>query len=300
MATKTKKPYTEAQRQAARAKRAEKVTALQDQLAAGVEALNDTAEWKAWLDHLTSFHSYSFNNSMLIMLQCPHASAVAGFKAWQSKGRQVRKGEKAIQIFGKPFRLVTEKDEKTGEEKKVAKSCPPPVVSVFDISQTDPIEGFEEPTNPVRALTGEDTANVYDRLEAYLAGNGWTVDREPLPGSANGFCERDGSRRIVIDSDLAPLQAARTLIHETAHSIIHTDDDGQAVHVERSDAEVEAESTAYCVASIIGIDASSYSIGYTTGWADGDPQAVKAAAVRIQDAVNQIVEALEGDDADDE
>ena len=295
-----RKTYTPQQRDAARAARAEKVEQMHDELTAAVNALTKSGEWRRWLEFLGSFHRYSFNNTLLIQVQCPHATQVAGFKAWQAKGRQVRKGEKAIRIFGKPFRLVSETDEATGEKTRKAVPCPPPVVSVFDISQTDPIEGVEQPECPAAALQGDDHAALYERTAAWMTAQGWTVTREQIPGETNGFCTVDGTRRIVVDADLSDAHAAKTLIHETAHAILHTDDDGKLTTApDTATRELEAESVAYVVAGLHSLGTSDYSIGYVASWSGGEADKVKATAVRVQEAVHLIIEAL-GDDHTEE
>ena len=296
MATKTAKKYTAAERDAARQARAAKVEQMHDELSAAVEALTQTGQWQRWLDFLASFHRYSFNNTLLIQVQCPHATQVAGFKAWQAKGRQVRKGEKAIRIFGKPFRLVTDTDETTGEKTRKAVPCPPPVVSVFDISQTDPIEGVEQPTAPVAQLQGDDHAALYERIAAWMTDQGWTVTREQIPGEVNGYCTVDGTRRIVVDADLSDAHAAKTAIHEAAHAILHTDTEGKLTgEPDQATRELEAESVAYVVAGLHDLDTSTYSVGYVASWSGGQAGKVKATAVRVLDAVHRIADALTPD-----
>lgn len=295
-----RKTYTPQQRDAARAARAEKVEQMHDELTAAASALTQSSEWRRWLEFLGSFHRYSFNNTLLIQVQCPHATQVAGFKAWQAKGRQVRKGEKAIRIFGKPFRLVSETDEATGEKTRKAVPCPPPVVSVFDISQTDPIERVEQPECPAVVLQGDDHAALYERTAAWMTAQGWTVTREQIPGETNGFCTVDGTRRIVVDADLSDAHAAKALIHETAHAILHTDDDGRlTTEPDTATRELEAESVAYVVAGLHNLDTSDYSIGYVASWSGGEADKVKATAGRVQEAVHLIIEAL-GDDHTEE
>lgn len=291
MASKT---YTPQQRDAARAARAEKVEQMHDELATAVEALTQSGQWQRWLDFLGSFHRYSFNNTLLIQVQCPHATQVAGFKAWQAKGRQVRKGEKAIRIFGKPFRLVTDTNETTGEKTRKAVPCPPPVVSVFDISQTDPIEGIEQPTAPVTQLHGADHAALYERISTHMTAQAWTVTREEIPGKTNGFCTVDGSRRIVVDADLSDAHAAKTAIHEAAHAILHTDDNGKLTsEPDQATRELEAESVAYVVAGLHDLDTSDYSVGYVATWSGGQADKIKATAARVQEAAHLIAEALD-------
>lgn len=290
--TKTAKRSPE-QQEAARQARAQKVEAMQADLAAGVEALTESGQWQRWLDFLGSFHAYSVNNILLIQAQCPHASHVAGFRAWQGKGRQVRKGERGIRIFGKPFRLITKTDEATGEKTRKAIPCPPPVATVFDISQTDPIEGVEQPEMPVQWLDGDDPAALFERISEHMTANGWTIEREAIPGDTNGYCMVDGSRRIVVDADLSAAHAAKTMIHEAAHALLHTDEQGKATRDQDSATrEVEAESVAYVVAGVHGLDTSPYTFGYVTGWAGGDPAAIKAAAARVQKAAHALLDAL--------
>ncbi|WP_223227647.1 ArdC-like ssDNA-binding domain-containing protein [Leifsonia xyli] len=116
--------------------------ALHATLTDQVQQLTDSDQWRRLLDFTRSFHTYSLNNLLLILSQCPDASAVAGFRQWQAKGRQVRKGEKSIKIFGYSTKKITQEDPDTGEEveKRAARF---PMLSVFDISQTDPIDGAE-------------------------------------------------------------------------------------------------------------------------------------------------------------
>lgn len=296
-----RKTATPAQRDAARAARAAKVETMQADLADAVEHLTESGEWQRWLDHLGSFHNYSFNNTMLILIQCPHASQVAGFRAWQGKGRQVRKGEKGIRIFGKPFRIVTETDEATGEETRRRVPMPPPVATVFDISQTDPIEGVEQPASPVTALEGADHADIYARLSDWMTARGWTITRETIDGPANGFCTVDGTRRIVVDANLSDAHAAKTMIHETAHAILHTNTEGKLTdEPDQSTRELEAESVAYVLAGLNNLDTSSYSVGYVASWSNGNTDKIKATAVRVQDAVHQLADALTTDTDDQE
>ena len=298
MATKTAKKYTPEQREAARQARAAKVEQMHNELTAAVDALTETGQWQRWLDFLGSFHQYSLNNTLLIQIQCPHATQVAGFKAWQAKGRQVRKGEKSIRIFGKPFRIVSETDEATGEKTRRAVKCPPPVVSVFDISQTDPIEGVEQPTAPVAQLQGDDPAALYERISEWMTSQGWTVTREQIPGETNGFCTVDGTRQIVVDADLSDAHAAKTAIHEAAHTILHTDDEGKLTREpDQATRELEAESVSYVVAGLHNLDTSDYSVGYVASWSGGQAEQVKATAVRVLEAVHLIADALDADQA---
>jgi len=181
---------------------------------------------------------------------------------------------------------------------------------VFDIAQTDPIDGTEdrtvtEPGDIVTHVEGEDETGIYDRVAAFITAQGWTITREQIPGTTNGYTRVDGTKQIVVDADLAPAQAAKTMIHETAHALLHADTDGQRidpldVEAHRGIREVEAESVAYVVAALCGLDTSAYSVGYITGWADGDPELVTATATRVLACVHTIADALHPqDDTDD-
>ena len=293
----------------AAAERRERAEQMQAQIAAQVEAMAESTGWREWLDYLANFHSYSLRNILLIAAQRPDATQVAGFRKWQELGRQVRKGERAIRIFGFSSKKVTETDPATGEESETR--IPRfPILSVFDIAQTDPIDGTEdrtvtEPGDIVTHVEGEDETGIYDRVAAFITAQGWTITREQIPGTTNGYTRVDGTKRIVVDADLAPAQAAKTMIHETAHALLHADTDGNRVDTgdveqHRGIREVEAESVAYVVAALCGLDTSAYSVGYITGWADGDPELVTATATRVLACVHTIADALHPqDDTDD-
>ncbi|WP_222651580.1 ArdC family protein [Rhodococcus sp. BP-154] len=112
----------------------------------------------------------------MILSQRPDATRVAGFRAWQQRGRQVRKGEKAIRIYGYSSRTITDTNPDTGDEN--SRKVPTfPILSVFDIAQTDPIDGHPQPEEISTLLTGADPARIYDRTAAVMTGRGWTVTK---------------------------------------------------------------------------------------------------------------------------
>lgn len=132
-----RKAKTPAQREAAKVARQAKIDQINAYMAdADSQGLAESDEFA---DFSRSFARYSVRNQMLVMMQRPNATQVMGYRAWQAEGRQVRKGEKGIMIFG-PAKKRTITEEKGGEEVERSVSMPPPVVTVFDISQTDPIE----------------------------------------------------------------------------------------------------------------------------------------------------------------
>lgn len=274
--------------------RREQAEQLQATIAAEVEALRDSAAWERFLTFARSFHNYSLNNLMLILAQCPTATRVAGFRKWQELRRQVRKGEKSIRIFGYAERKPREGEDTTGM-KINAKGEPVvpyfPMLSVFDIAQTDPGEGWEEHEISHR-LTGEDNAGIYEATADYLTASGWNVTREHIGGETNGYTTTDGTQRVVIDADLSPAQAAKTILHEAAHVVLHAEEDPAEYIEHRGIKETEAESVAYVVAGILGVDTSSYSIGYVAGWSEGDAETIRATAANVLRAAHTIADAI--------
>lgn len=266
--------------------------ALHETIAAEVENLRDSTNWTRFLEFSRHMHKYSIGNLLAILAQNPDATAVAGYSTWQARGYQVRRGEHAIRIFG--GRAVTEatEDPTTGEETEERRMLYFPV-PVFDISQCDIVDPEKAITPIVAArLTVEDPAGIFDAVVDYLADKGWTVTLEPIPGETNGYTMMDGSKRIVIDDGLAPGMLAKVGLHEAAHATLHAGDaDGEYV-LHRGIKETEAESVAYVTAGILGLDTSTYSIGYVAGWSDCDPKVIKDTASRVLRCVHAFAEAL--------
>lgn len=266
--------------------------ALQERITEQVEQLRNSEQWARFMTAAQSFHQYSLGNLMLILSQFPEASNVAGYRSWQKLGRQVRKGEKGIRIFGGRTIVETVENARTGEEEEQRRARFFPV-SVFDLSQTDPIEGEEDAFEPLaQQLTGEDAAGISAAVTDYLTGQGWTVTREPIAGGTNGYTTIDGSRRVVIDADLSPAQAAKTALHEAAHAILHADIDAAEYIEHRGTKETEAESVAYIVAGILGLDTAAYSVGYVAGWSQGEAETIKATAANVLRAAHALADAL--------
>jgi hypothetical protein len=143
-ATKTRRPAKAAAPRKTIEEKKAQAAALHESIATQVEALRDSDRWTAFLDFASAFHAYSLGSVLLILSQRPDAERVAGFRKWQGLGRQVRKGEKAVWIFGYSTKKVTEEDENgESQEKRIARF---PILSVFDIAQTDVIEGETDRT----------------------------------------------------------------------------------------------------------------------------------------------------------
>jgi antirestriction protein ArdC len=263
--------------------------ALHQSIIDQVQQLADSGQWRRFLDFARSFHTYSLNNLLLILAQNPEATMVAGFRQWQTKGRQVRRGEKAIKIFGhSQTKARDETDDKDIERRRSYF----PVLSVFDIAQTDQIEGADPlPENPTRLLQAADDGGIISSLTDHLESEGWTTSHEALWG-ANGYTDPE-TRTVVLARGLAPAQEAKTLIHEAAHIELRHVDDLDEYRQHRGRMEVEAESVAYIVAGLRGLDTGAYSIGYIAGWAEADTAPIRETASRTLVAVRSITAAIE-------
>lgn len=278
-------------------KRKEAAEALHADLTAQVEQLRNTDQWSRYLDFLQSFHSYSINNTLLIMRQLPTASQVTGYRKWQAIGRQVRKGEKALRIFGYSSKKITVEDQATGEDVK-QKITTYPILFIFDISQTEPIDGVEQVSQIIHPLHGTDDAGIGAAVAEWLTARGWSVEIEAIAGTANGYTQGT-TGRVVIDANLSDAQHAKTMIHEASHVILHHDED-KAVSVDyaghRGLCETEAESVAYVVAGLLGLDTSDYSVGYVAGWSECDAELIKSTAANVLRAAHILADALDPHD----
>jgi len=266
--------------EAAQAERRDLVARLES----GFHRVQQTDEYRKYLDTVSRFHRYSIANTMLIWMQRPDATRVAGFHTWLTLGRHVRKGEKGIRIFAPMHygRTVAAIDEETEEsEEREIGQLRFHAVSVFDISQTD---GADIAQPPVSLLSGDDSG-LWQRLAIIAQDEQLTIDRKPgRGGGANGWYNRT-ARGIWIGPDLTPLMAAKTLCHEIAHHY--------AEHIDsRQEHETIAESVAYIVLGHYGIDAGDYSFGYLACWTDA--ATFKAKLVDIQTIARQIIERIEG------
>lgn len=260
---------------------------IHDRLVAAVEGLVSSTEWRAMLQVSARFHNYSTSNQLLIYLKCPHATRVAGYRAWQRLGRQVSKGERGITILAPCRRRVAqvERDDQQERAERVELLTGFRVVHVFDISQTD---GEELPDVAPRRLTGEVPVRLTRALEQQIYDAGFILRREAIARSCNGYADFE-RRLVVLREDLCGVQAVKTLIHELAHVLLHAEADLS----QRSVPEIEAESVAFVVASALGLDTSDYSFAYVARWADGDAELVAATAQRVTATARTILESVE-------
>jgi hypothetical protein len=248
-------------------------------LESSVADLASSEGWTRYLESRSRFHSYSFGNVLLIARQRPGATQVAGYKAWQGMGRQVRNGERGISILAPMVRKV---DHDDGEPDRVVTGFR--VVSVFDVSQTD---GEPIPEPPCQVLSGEGPEGLEAALVVHAESEGLTVETVPMDGP-NGEIDRAG-RAITVADRLRPAARCKTLAHELGH----WHDLGTGLVTDRAGAEIVAESVAFVVGQAAGLDTSDYSAGYVLTWADGNVDVLKAAAERIDRAARPILAALE-------
>lgn len=258
-----------------------RVKALTEQLEAGVKEVFESEQYKTYLKTMSKFHQYSFGNVLLILMQCPEASLVAGFQTWKRHfGRTVKKGEHGIQIIAptQRSRLVKQDRLDPDTQRPVIGLDGVPeqepvfvnyqsfrVTYVFDVSQT---EGKELPSYGVDELTGDVPYfdSMFSAVEKLAP-----VPIEYRPAAAAKGSYNCLERKIYVNEGMSQVQTLKTLIHETAHALLHDSSvlDDEIPKKDRHTKEVEAESIAYVVCQHFGIDTSDYSFPYVAGWSRG-------------------------------
>lgn len=266
---------------AGRSTRDEVLARLEEDIA----TLASSERWTEWLRAQARFHRYSFGNVLLIELQRPGCTRVAGYRTWQKLGRQVRRGERGLAILAPILRRARRGDAEEAGDATTDEVSPAARVATFTVAWVWDVEQTEgEPLPEVcTRLAGEDPGGVFERLVAVAAARGYRVEDADLPGETNGECS-PRLRLIRARRGLSPAQRANTLADELVHAILHAD--GYAA-TPRPVAELEAESVAFVVRSRLGIDSDGYSFGYVAAWSGGGDQArgaLRASAQRIQRA----------------
>ncbi len=254
----------------------QQIDASLDTLAEAVDEVRASETFRRYLDVQAKFHRYSWCNSMLIASQRPDATRVAGYRAWQKLGRQVRKGEHGIAIFA-PCPWKRENTD-TGEEE--SGMCFR-VAHVFDVAQTD---GNDLPSVNVPTVD-RPADDLLANLVRVAEQRGITVMFQAPAGGAFGVSKR-GS--VEVSPDHATGQQAKTLAHELAHEALHWEDRGPLT---RSIAELEAESVAYVVCAHVGLDVGVRSSRYIALW-NGDSKALRASLERIADTARSLIDDL--------
>ncbi|NBJ94900.1 YodL domain-containing protein [Parablautia muri] len=287
----------------------QKVKEITDRLEEGLKELFEGEKYKSYLNTMSKFHNYSANNIQLIEMQCPDATYVAGYKAWQRNfERHVNKGERGIRILAPAPYKIKEEQEKidpvTNEpvldrdgmpvmEEVEIKIPAFRVVTVFDYSQTD---GKELPGLGVNELHGN-VERYQDFMEALERVSPVPIRYEEMEGDRKGYFI-DLSRPIAIKEGMSEAQTAKTGVHEVAHAKLHTreaeQDTEKAVYKDRETKEVEAESVAYTVCQHFGIDTSDYSFGYIAGWSSGkEMPELKSSLDTIRRTSSELIKGIE-------
>jgi antirestriction protein ArdC len=217
-----------------------------------IDSVKKSAEFKEMLQFLGKFHNYSYQNSILIQLQKPDATYVAGYKQWQKKfNRHVKKGEKAISILA-PFtykKKITEEKKVSGQLKEVEKEVKRMYfrpVNVFDVSQTegDPLPKFD-------ISVADDYSRLYSILAEYTEFKKIILTLKMLPEALKGY-SRGGE--IVLNKILNQTEKAGVLVHELGHELLHQKDESE---LSKEVKEMEAEATAFVVMDHYGLDIKS-------------------------------------------
>lgn len=290
-------------------KNAQQVREITDKLEQGIKELFESEKFKEYLTTMSKFYNYSFNNTLLIAMQKPDATLIAGYTSWQLNfDRHVMKGEKGIKILAPaPYKAQEEREKiDPATQKPVLDADGKPVtetvevmrpafkvVSVFDVSQTD---GKELPDIAVDELTGS-VENYAAFFEALKQESPVPISFEDIPGGAKGYFSHV-ENRIAIQEGMSEIQTVKTAIHEIAHAKLHAiNPDEKVAPEERKDRhtkEVEAESVAYTVCQRYGIETSDYSFGYIAGWSsDKDTKELKGSLETIRSTAAEMIESID-------
>ncbi|MCD8151267.1 MAG: DUF3849 domain-containing protein [Clostridiales bacterium] len=290
-------------------KQQQQLKAITEKLEQGLKDLFDSETYKEYLNTMSKFHNYSFSNTLLIAMQKPDATLVAGYGAWQKKfGRHVMKDEKSIKIIAPaPYKVQVERDvldpetkkpvlDEFGEPLKETVTVQRPrftVASVFDVSQTD---GKPLPELEVHDLT--DSVEAYDQFfEALKRTSKVPIAFEEISGSSHGYYHQV-DKRIAIREGMAQAQNVKTAIHEIAHSRLHDVDMLEAengIKVDQRTREVQAESVAYAVCQYYKLDTSEYSFGYIAGWSSGqEMKELKSSLETIRREADSMITEIDG------
>jgi hypothetical protein len=277
---------------------ADKTTRVEDirrEIDVAMENLSTPEQWQDWLAHASKFHKYSFVNQLLIRMQCPNATQVAGFNKWKEMGRAPLKGTKSIWINAPSTRKLKDKDgnvvtDDNGKEKTWTSFYPVPV---FDISQTD---GDPVPEPPVVRYTpaeGVAPPQMHTALEDQITKRGYRIEYRELPEKGPEGWTSFSSKEVVVSTRYGDAHTAMVLAHELAHIALSHGDDACEYHTgpggERPAMEVEAESVAYVIGKRYGLESSSSAFAYIHNWAQGDTARVKGTAEAVVKACKEIL-----------
>ena len=288
-----RKHYTKEQIAEFRRKDKARVKDITQKLEEGVRGLFESDKWKAFLDTMAQFHTYTWRNTLMVMAQKPDATRIAGAGLWKKLGRNIIKGQKALWVLGP--QLVRRKTEDDGVERMaddpdtqgegtymVFRLRP-----VFDVSQT---EGKELP-DICNDLKGD--AYEYQRFhDAIVAISPVPIETCRMHGTVHGWFSPK-EHKIVIRNGMSERQTLKTMIHELTHAKLHNEEEMKVSPKDQRTMEVEAESVAYVVTKHYGLDSSDYSFGYIAGWGDGkDMKVLGKSMSTIQKTSREIIDML--------
>ena len=287
----------------------QKVKEITDKLEEGLKELFESGKYRNYLSTMSKFHNYSFNNTLLIALQRPDASLVAGYQAWQKNfNRHVKRGEKGIRILAPaPYKIKEERDKLdpvTGEvmldkdgmpqtEEVEVKIPAFRAVSVFDVSQTD--------GEPLPELDAKELLSTVEGYEDFIKAVAYVspvpIGFEDILGASKGYFNIE-ENRIAVQEGMSESQTLKTMVHETAHSMLHNKEVNKeailAPAKDRNTKEVEAEGVAFTVCSHFGIDTSEYTFGYIAGWSSGrDMKELKSSLDTIRRTASELITGIE-------
>jgi len=256
-------------------------------LAAETDAARRSDVFRGWLNAMAQFHNYSWNNQLLIAMQCPTATRVAGFNTWRKMNRFVRKGEKGIAIFAPCIYKPKKQDEPEGNDEQQARTAGTlrgfKVAHVFDVSATD---GEPLPSLPWKVK--DDCAELLPNAEQACRELGIELEYTTINDGAEGLSL---GGKIQINQALSNSDRVAVIIHEQAHEILHKQAEIRK-NTTRQQRELEAESTSFVVLSHFGIQHGSpfYLATYEV-----TPEMLTQSLATISAAAKRIIELIERD-----
>lgn len=272
------------------------VQSISQMLQKGLDELFSGDKFKSFLKMTARFPNYSYRNILLLLRQCPHATKVMGFRSWIMNGRMVRSGEKALRIIA-PFVKDDEREKEKDDDKKADTFRR---ISVFDISQTDLVPGFQDTAASVATvqiaaypfIAGnlEGDVDGFDEiLAAVRAVSPYAIQIEVITGTKKGYCNY--TRRVIgVKQGLSQLHTLKTCVHEIAHALLHCGVNG----TQRK--EIEAESVAFIVCQYFDLDTSDYSFNYIAGYSVGkEKKELKNFLDSIQKTASFLIDSIEGE-----
>ncbi len=282
----------------------------------GIKDLFQSDKYAQYLKTMSKFHNYSFNNTMLIFMQKPNATAVAGFNKWRDQfERHVKRGEKGIRILAPaPYKKkvsepkldpdtdlpLRDKDGKIIYEETVIRIPAYKPVSVFDVSQT-----YGKPL-PTIASSLDGTVEHYEAfMEAIKRSSPVPIDFKPLEPNLDGFFSPT-DQSITLREGMSEIQTVCAAIHEMGHAKLHNYEKQKEETAQRDEnaeppkpkdrrtEEVEAESVAFAVCAYFGIETGENSFGYIATWSQSkELTELKSSLDTIRQAASEIINGVE-------